>query len=122
MQFTAAEQSEYTGVFQGGSGFIRMSLAKDYSDSNITPGFSIKFMRDQQPSCNFVAMPSLDGQTSKNFFEGVFTNHPAYPTGFALQLLTKKFKQASNCALQVGLKDCAQWNTAGIEESNIAFP
>jgi len=67
--FVGDSNTPYTGIFEGSNqGLIRFSMAKDYSDDNITPGFGIKFLRNNMPSCNFVAMPSLDGQSSKNFF------------------------------------------------------
>lgn len=75
-EYTPTSNNTYTGVFEGGKGLIRFSMAKDYADDNITPGFGIKFLRTNRPSANFMAMPSLDGQEEKNFFLKDFTNHP----------------------------------------------
>jgi len=69
-----------------------------------------------------MAMPSLDGQSDMNPFSGVFTNHPAYPTGFALKLVAKKFTQASNCPLMIGLSDCATYSTSGSKVAQPIFP
>lgn len=122
MLFTAASDSPFTGIFKGGHGFIRFSMAKAYENGNITPGFSIKFMRDGVPSANFVSMPSLDGQEGKNFFENDYTNHPVKPNGFLLKIVSKKFTQASNCPIMVGLNDCATYKTNGEKESDVVFP
>lgn len=79
-------------------------------------------MRNGVPSANFVAMPSLDGQRSKNFFDSTFTNHPKKPTSFLLKIVSQKFTQASNCPIMVGLNDCATYDSSGNQESNIVFP
>lgn len=54
-----------------------------------------------------MAMPSLEGQSEMNPFLKDFSNHVPKPTSIALQILAKKFEQASNCPLQLGLSDCA---------------
>lgn len=120
--FAAAPGSRYTGAFSGASNvLIRFSSAKDLDlkAPSMTPGFGIKFLRSGKQSGNFVAMPSLDGQSSFDFFKYNFTNHPAYPKDQALQILAKKFAQASACPLQVGLQETATWNEDG---SKVASP
>jgi hypothetical protein len=114
----------YTGIFASGSkkAFIRFSPAKAIESNLIVPGFAIKFLRSKVHSGNFMAMPSLDGQASFNFFEKNFTNHPAPPTGWALQIVGKKFSEASNCPIQVGLSDAASFDEDGTSASTPNFP
>merc|ERR1711887_164922 len=87
----------YTGIFQGASqGIIRLSLAREPSptSNNTTPGLGLKFLRDGADSANLVAMYSVDGQESWNFFKNDFTNHIG-PGGPALIPLEIKFSEAT---------------------------
>lgn len=52
-----------------------MSLAGKPSDTHITPGIGLKFLRDGIDSANLVAMYSVAGQDSWNFFANDFSNH-----------------------------------------------
>merc|ERR1712215_37840 len=68
----------YTGIFEGATqGIVRFSLAKEPSTSsrNTAPGMGLKFLRDGMDSANLVAMYSVDGQESWNFFKNDFSNH-----------------------------------------------
>ncbi len=62
-------------------------------------GISLKFFRDGIKSSNFMAMYSLEGQQSFNFFAHDLTNHvpelgPSAP--FKLKQLRNSFKAASD--------------------------
>lgn len=114
--FNAVPGTKYTGAFSGASQvLVRFSSAKDLDldTPSMTPGLGIKFLRDGKQSGNFVSMPGLDGQSSFNFFKLNFTNHLAYPKDQTLQVLAKKFSQASLCPLQVGLGEAASFNQDG---------
>jgi len=76
----------------------------------VTPGISIKFLRDSVPSANIFAMYSLEGQTSFNLFEHDLTNHVPNLGSNApliLKALKAKFMQASNYPTLIGLADMA---------------
>jgi hypothetical protein len=114
----------YTGIFATGSqsAFIRFSLAKPIEKDNVVPGFGIKFLRNGVHSANFFAMPSLDGQSDYNFFALNFTNHPPKPSGVLLAIVAKKFSEASNCPLNVGLSDVASFDETGAKAATPNFP
>ena len=101
----------YTGVFTGSQHvIIRMSLATppDPQQLKTTPGIALKFLRDGVASGNMVAMFSVDGQESWNFFKNNFTNHiPSFQSP-ALFPLGVKFATASRNIQQVGLSDMAR--------------
>jgi len=95
-----------------------MSSAKQatLSPPNVTPGLTLKFMRDGVKSANIFAMISLEGQSSFNLFEHDLTNHVPNigPNAiFALKALAAKFKTASNWPTMIGLKDCADFDQSG---------
>ena len=93
----------YTGIFAGASsGFVRLSLANEPSPPapGTAPGMGLKFLRDGRDSANLVAMYSVDGQDSWNFFKNDFTTHIPTP-GPLLQLIALKFSEATNFVQQV---------------------
>jgi len=114
----------YTGIFQGArQGIIRLSLAREPSpaSNNTTPGVGLKFLRDGIDSANLVAMYSVDGQESWNFFKNNFSNHiPA--VGLSNIFIPVKFSQASNHVQQVGLSDWALYGEDGGPVSAPEFP
>jgi len=123
----------YSGVFKGCSHVIlRMSVAKEPdeskktangADDNFVPGFGIKFLRDGVPSGNMVAMYSVNGQASWNFFKNEFSNHIAKAEGVAGMLIEKKFSTVTQYTVQVGLKDMATYGQDGHDYSNnLKFP
>jgi len=80
----------YTGMFRGAdSGYVRMSVANPENTvlPLIAPGMGVKLLRDGADSANFVAMFSLDGQATLNFFANDFSNHVPASTGSSLDAL-----------------------------------
>ena len=67
----------YTGIFNGGAdyGYVRISSASpvDTKTPWSRPGMGVKFLRDGVDSANFVAMYTVDGQESLNFFMNDWT-------------------------------------------------
>ena len=101
----------YSGVFTGSQNvIIRMSLASqpDPDELKTTPGIAIKFLRDGVDSGNMVAMFSVDGQQSWNYFKNNFTNHIPALDSPALVPLGTKFATATKHVAQVGLSDMAR--------------
>ena len=84
----------FTGLFEsGGIGLIRLSLAAQ--GGTFTPGFGLKILVSGQPSVNFQAMYSLDGQgEDHNFFAHRFSNIVAPPESFALKVGAQAFAAA----------------------------
>ena len=105
----------YTGIFEGAEhGYIRMSFAAQPSPNlvNTTPGIGVKFLRDGVDSANFVAMYSVDGHDTWNWFANSFSNHiPA--AGPALIPLATKFATWTKYVQQVGLSDMASFAENG---------
>merc|ERR1712071_386193 len=104
-------------------GIVRFSLASepDSSKLNTAPGLGLKFLRDGQDSANLVAMYSVSGQESWNFFKNDFSNHIP-PVGLALLPLGAKFSTATRNIRQVGISDWGRRGQDGVEETNPVFP
>ena len=114
----------YTGIFAGASsGFVRLSQANEPSPPapGTAPGMGLKFLRDGRDSANLVAMYSVDGQDSWNFFKNNFTNHIAAGS-LALLPVSIKFSEATNYIQQVGLSEWASHAEDGTAASTPTFP
>ena len=113
----------YTGIFKGATtGYARLSFAAEpnCTKDNTKPGLSVKFLRDGHDSANFVAMYSVDGQESWDFFANDFSNHiPA--AGAALLPLAAKFATYTKYVQQVGLSDFASYGEDGSHDDPV-FP
>lgn len=56
----------------------------------------LKFLRDGMDSASLVAMYSVDGQPSWNFFLNDFSNHIPDITSLSLKVVGEKFSTASD--------------------------
>lgn len=115
----------YTGVFKGSkNALIRASLASepDKDEKNTQPGIGLKFLRDGVDSGNMVAMFTVDGQDSWNFFKNNFTNHIPGLKSLALAPLGVKFATATKNIQQVGLSNMALYDESGKKEDKPVFP
>jgi len=117
----------YTGVFTGSDHMlIRFSSAKPVApNDNMTPGISLKFLRDGQKSANLVSMYSLSGQKSMNFFAHDFTNHVPNlgdDIPFALKALKNAFEKASKWPTMLALSDMASYDQSGNKVAQPEFP
>jgi hypothetical protein len=72
-KFVSSGQGNFTGVFGADAdyGLVRLSVATppDPNTKILKPGMGLKFLRDGVDSANLLAMYSVDGQPSWNFFE-----------------------------------------------------
>ena len=74
-------------------------MAKEPVRSRL-PGIGLKFLRDGLDSANLVAMHSLDGQQSWDFFKQDLTTHIPAPSPWLLPIVFK-FSEATNFVQQV---------------------
>merc|ERR1719348_2942876 len=125
VEFRSSGDHPYTGIFEGAEhGYARFSLAKEPSESslNTAPGMGLKFLRDGMDSANLVAMYSVNGQESWNFFANDFTNHVG-PGGLDLVPLQVKFSEATNYVQYSALSNWGQYGEDGIEVTDsMLFP
>eukprot|EP00347_Sterkiella_histriomuscorum_P022948 403336536 len=134
VKWTPVTNSEgYTGIFNSGAdhGIIRLSAAiqpdfsrKNANDAfgNFIPGFGLKLLRNGVPSGNLVAMFSVDGTQSWNFFKKEFSNHIPEPISTAQKILARKFATATPFIQYVGLSDIATYDQLGTKTTSPKFP
>eukprot|EP01083_Nonionella_stella_P028274 77872_1 len=85
----------YTGIFEKGNAYAigRFSYAVppevDDGDISVLPGFAMKFLLNNEPSVNLIAMHSLAPQNTFNLFANSMSNSlpelPSIPLKFAAQ-------------------------------------
>lgn len=109
----------YTGIFKGAEhGIIRLSVAKPTIPvmKEMAPGMGLKFLRDGVDSANLVAMYSVDGQPSFNYFEHDWSNHIPSFTSKMLIPLAEAFTKATPYINTIGLSDWAAYDQHGNKE------
>jgi hypothetical protein len=106
---TNSSANPYTGFFATGTdyGLLRLSYTSLNDAAGTTPGLSLKLFRDGIPSTSMLAMESLAGQTSGNFFEFDFSNHLAPATTTLLKYVGHRFAQYSCPSTRTGLSEVA---------------
>ena len=70
----------------------------------------LKFFRDGVDSANLVAMYSVDGQPSYDYFENHWSNHVPPVQSAYLIPLAEVFATATDYIQTVGLRDFATYN------------
>ena len=120
----------YTGIFRGANhGMVRLSFIAQPNPLkpvgfNPRPSMGLKFLRNGMDSANLVAMFSLNGQQSWNFFRHDWTTHLPTPLQY-IRLLppgTIKFSTVTRNIRQVGTSDWGKAGEDGIKESHPRFP
>ncbi len=113
VKLTNTGSHPFTGVFEGADhGVVRLSFAAkpDPKTKNTAPGMGLKFLRDGIDSASLVAMFSVDGQDSWNFFANDFSNHIPTSTSLSLAPVALKFSTVTPWIQTVGLSNWAQHN------------
>jgi hypothetical protein len=134
-KFVAIKNTPYTGILKGSSDIIvRFSTAKSYvtegkkyagdAYGNFVPGISLKFLRDGIPSTNLVAMKTVMGSSSWNFFEDDLTNNFVIPEKVdgPLQLISRRFKMLTPHISALGLWEMCSKDEEGQDVENPVFP
>ncbi len=122
--FVPRKQSPYSGIYKGGLGLARLSLAGNPKQiGSYTPGMALKFLIDGYPSVNLHVMNSLDGQgDNQNFFENIFSNSIPEPKSLVLKGLKVWFRLFVKNPLLLGVHHLARKTTDGSDEKEIIAP
>ena len=113
IKFNPTPDHPFTGIFQtGGIGLARLSLAVNPEKSGYVPGIAVKFLINNQPSLNIVAMHSLEGQGEDwNFFAKNFTTAIDNAQSFTLKILERVFKWTHNPANDLPVSHLSEIDT-----------
>jgi len=125
VKLTNSGEHPFTGVFESAdTGIVRLSVAAqpDTNVQELAPGMALKFLRDGIDSSSLVAMYSVDGQESWNFFENDFTTHIPAAQSISLLPLAAKFNTATDYIQAIGVSDWAQHKSDGLAVDDVHFP
>lgn len=123
VKFVSSQQHPFSGMWKGADyGVVRLSLAAKASKTNTAPGMGLKFLIDGMDSSNLVAMFSVDGQESCNFFQNTFTNHIKDSKQTALAIVATKFSSVTSYVEEVGLSNFGKNTQNGAPEASLVFP
>jgi len=113
----------YTGIFQGSTrGIVRLSLALKPEETKTVPGMGLKFLRDGIDSANLVAMQTVVGQNSWNFFKHDFTTIIPRVKSLKIFPVMLKFSTASQYIWSVSVSDFGRYGESGFQIIDPRFP
>ncbi|MEK7692255.1 MAG: hypothetical protein AAB425_14665 [Bdellovibrionota bacterium] len=124
IRFVAEKNTPYTGIFRGGIGLARLSVATSDVKNKFAPGLALKFLIAGEQSVNIMAMFSLDGQgKNRDFFANRFSTWIEDPKDPILgTLLLPKFAQVLAPPTRLPLEHFAQTDTLGRKEAKPNAP
>lgn len=124
VQFEAAEDSPYSGLFQGACGLVRLGWAAPPAPLvGYIPGMAIKLFIDGLASANMHVMNSLDGQgRNANFFEKTFSNELERPSNPLLLAGVKVFEKFVSNALLLDVSHVALFDQNALQAREVKAP
>ncbi|PSB24113.1 hypothetical protein [Stenomitos frigidus] len=124
IRFVPAAETPFTGLFRGADyGLLRLSLTGNPADRGFAPGLAVKFFLDGQPSANFSALVSLDGQGKNyNFFANEFSNIVPVVNRLGPKLINLIFRRASHFPTKLDLQNLGVVRQDGQVETTPHYP
>lgn len=117
VEWVAATDTPYTGVFKGARGVARFSLATNpegQGSKNYVPGLGLKFFVDGRRSKNMQAMFSIDGQGDEaDLFAHEFSNVIPAPGAFGTGLIGDIFERVSASPSNLAVAQLAAFERNG---------
>ena len=126
VQFIAAPDSPYTGVFRGADfGIMRISETTMTTPeiAKTAPGYGLKLFRDGIPSANMLTMYSFDGQPSYNYFKNRWTTILREMSNeCSRETLGKKIAEVTDYIGATSVQDMAMYDQYGNLEEKPYWP
>lgn len=133
LKFVSTGDHRFTGIFRGCKNMIgRFSTASNSDTSkttaegakdNFAPGMALKCFRSKKDSANLIAMFSVEGQASWNFFKNDFTNHiPEEANTFLMRKVAQTFSKATPFVATLGTAKAASISESGRYEKKVVIP
>ncbi len=124
VRFVPAVETLFTGLFKGADyGLLRLSVTGDPTKRGFAPGLAAKFFIDGQPSANFSALVSLDGQGKNyNFFANEFSNIVPVVNRLGPKLINLIFRRTSRYPTKLDLQNLGVVRQDGQAEKAPHYP
>jgi len=125
VRIKANKNNPYSGIFQGAEcAILRLSLTyRPNKSRSVAPGLALKVLRDNVASANVSALYTLEGQKKDfNFFKNPLSNIVPIGTDIGLKLAHSIFSRVTDYPEQLGVKDMAEFDGAGVKSTNNISP
>jgi hypothetical protein len=114
VEYVSAGDHPYTGLWQGATGLVRLSVTGDPSRRGFAPGLALKMLVDGQDSANFSALYTLNGQGQDyNFFANPLSNIVPVVNEFGPKVMNGIFRRVTRYPTKLSLQDFGMFDRAG---------
>lgn len=114
VEYVSAGDHPYTGLWQGATGLIRLSVTGDPIKRGFAPGLALKMLVNGQDSANFSALYTLTGQgQDHNFFAHPLSNIVPVVNELGPQFINGIFRRVSRYPTKLSLADFGLFDRAG---------
>jgi hypothetical protein len=114
VEYVSTGDHPYTGLWQGATGLVRLSVTGDPTKRGFAPGLALKMLVAGQDSANFSALYTLNGQgQDHNFFAHPLSNIVPVVNEFGPQFINGIFRRVTRYPTKLSLQDFGVFDRSG---------
>jgi hypothetical protein len=114
VEYVSTGDHPYTGLWQGATGLVRLSVTGDPAKRGFAPGLALKMLVAGQDSANFSALYTLNGQgQDHNFFAHPLSNIVPVVNEFGPQFINGIFRRVTRYPTKLSLQDFGIFDRSG---------
>jgi hypothetical protein len=123
VEYISTSDHSYSGLWQGATGLVRLSVTGDPAKRGFAPGLALKLLVDQQTSANFSALYTLTGQgQDHNFFAHALSNIVPVVNELGPKFINGIFRRVTRYPTKLSLQDFGMFDRSGNAVSKPASP
>jgi hypothetical protein len=123
VEYVASNDQPYTGLWQGASGLVRLSVTGDPSKRGFAPGLALKLLADGRNSANFSALYTLTGQGQDyNFFAHPLSNIVPVVNDLGPKFINGIFRRVTRYPTKLSLQDFGMFDRDGVAAPQPSAP
>lgn len=114
VEYISTGDHSYTGLWQGATGLVRLSVTGDPVKRGFAPGLALKMLVNGQDSANFSALYTLNGQgQDHNFFAHSLSNIVPVVNEFGPKFINSIFRRVTRYPTKLSLQDFGLFDRTG---------
>jgi hypothetical protein len=114
VEYVSIGDHPYTGLWQGATGLVRLSVTGDPAKRGFAPGLALKMLVAGQDSANFSALYTLNGQgQDHNFFAHPLSNIVPVVNEFGPKFINGIFRRVTRYPTKLSLQDFGMFDRSG---------
>jgi hypothetical protein len=123
VEYISTGDHSYSGLWQGATGLVRLSVTGDPAKRGFAPGLALKLLVDHQASANFSALYTLTGQgQDHNFFAHPLSNIVPVVNELGPKFINGIFRRVTRYPTKLSLQDFGMFDRSGNTISKPASP